>query len=97
MPACVQIGTASGFMRMAMSTVALILSLVQHAPIRALFLEPTRAAHCAHLCMHLIQQLLVRRDGGSDLTSCTEVPISGFRSTFLGALQCFSSAVQWSD
>ena len=72
-----QIGTASGFMRMATGTVSLILSLIQHAPIRGLFLEPGRAAHCAHLCMHLIQQLLVRRDGGRDLTSCTEVRLSG--------------------
>jgi hypothetical protein len=60
-------------MRMAMSTIALILSLILHAPIRALFLEPARAAHCAHLCMHLIQQLLVKRDGGFDLSSCKEV------------------------
>lgn len=72
-PTCMQISTAGGFMRMAMATVALILSITQHAPIRALFLEPSRAAHCAHLCMHLIQQLLVARDGGADLTSCTEV------------------------
>jgi hypothetical protein len=68
-----QVSTAQGFMRMAMSTVRLILSLVAHAPIRALFVEPGRAEHCAHLCMHLMQQLLVTRDGGADLTACTHV------------------------
>lgn len=68
-----QIGTASGFMSMAMTTLGLLRSVISHAPIRRMLLEPAAAAHAAHLCLHLLQQLLVPRDGGSDLTQCTDV------------------------
>eukprot|EP00892_Ulva_mutabilis_P008582 jgi/Ulvmu1/6096/UM027_0074.1 len=68
-----QIATASGFMGMAMTTVSLLLSLVRHAPIRRVFSEPAAAAHAAHLCLHLLQQLLVARDGGKDLTECADM------------------------
>ena len=54
-----QIGTASGFMRMATGTVSLILSLIQHAPIRGLFLEPGRAAPVSYTHLTLPTILLV--------------------------------------
>lgn len=60
-------------MGMAMTTVNLILSLIRHAPIRQVFMEPAAAAHAAHLCLHLLEQLLVARDGGKDLTECKDV------------------------
>ena len=68
-----QINTASGFMSMAMTTLGLLRSVIGHAPIRRVLMEPAAAAHAAHLCLHLLEQLLVARDGGKDLTQCTDV------------------------
>lgn len=60
-------------MSMAMTTLGLLRSVVGHVPIRRVLLEDAAAAHAAHLCLHLLQQLLVPRDGGKDLTECADV------------------------
>jgi hypothetical protein len=66
-----QIRTANGFIGMARLTLELMLQLVRNDPVGKMFMQGTLPTHSAHLCLHLIEQLI--GENSQDISSCTDI------------------------
>jgi hypothetical protein len=56
---------------MAKLTLELILRLVRNDPVSRMFMLGTLPTHSAHLCLHLLEQLI--GENSQDIASCTDV------------------------